>query len=398
MRGWRAVVAVMWAGLAACGGTDDGGGGGDIEQVIPVERADFNAEAAQALCERQARCGITDDLERCQEQQLSVGLIRQVGLGTRYDAALASGRIRYDADLAGQCVLALREGSCEADPVSLPMLNRGIEYDLECRFLQGQVADGEACQWSTECSNGAYCDVTTSSCGGVCRRGPVTAPGTSFDACPPGTVLLGGKCLTPATEGAACGVEGGTLLGVCGQGTWCDTGGRLHGTCKPVVTEGQACDEGLRSQCAWSLFCRDGRCQKLQGEGGACKTPGIGPFNTFECRDELFCDGDTGQPGTCRPRLAAGATCRHAFECDDNMSCIGAQPMEGVKGTCQPPPREGEPCAERFCGPGLTCSSTSRKCVATVRLGEPCADPDACYLSGTCVEGICRPVGVQSCG
>lgn len=400
MRGWRAVLAVMWVGLTACGGADDGGGGGgDIEQVIPVERADFNAEAAQALCERYARCGLIEDRERCEAEELSTGFVRQVGLGTRYDAALEEGRIRYDADIAGQCVLALREGSCNVAPVSLPMQNRGIEYDARCRFLQGQVADGAACQWSTECSNGAYCDVTTSSCGGVCRRGPVTAPGTAFDACPAGTVLLGGKCLTPGGEGTSCGVRDGVLLGVCGQDTWCDTeAGTAHGTCKRVSAEGEACDDAIGTLCGWSLFCRDGRCQKAQDEGGACTAPGTGRRGAVECREELFCDGDLRQAGSCRPKREAGESCRHALECDTHMECIGARPMEGVRGTCQPPPREGESCAERACGAGLACSSTTGKCVATVRLGEPCADPDACYTSGTCVDGTCRPVGAQSCG
>ncbi|WP_205525531.1 hypothetical protein [Pyxidicoccus trucidator] len=402
MHKWRTVLAVMWAGLAACGGTDDGGE--VVEPLVPVERADFNAKAAEALCERYARCGLIEDRERCQEQQLSRGFVQQVGLGTRYDAALASGRIRYDADVAGQCVLALREGSCEDSPLSLPMLNRGIEYDLQCRFLQGQVADGEACQWSTECSDGAYCDVTTSSCGGVCKRGTVTHPDTAFDACPPGTALIpgttltGGRCLKAGGEGTSCGVRGGVLLGICDQGTWCETTTAPHGTCRRVSTEGETCDDYHGPRCGWSLYCRDGRCQKAQGEGAACTAPGTGRFGTLECRDELFCDGENGQPGTCRPRREAGAACRNAFECEDTMNCIGAQPMDGVWGTCQPAAREGESCTERLCGAFLTCSNTTKTCVATVRLGEPCADPDACYTSGVCVDGTCRPVGAPSCG
>lgn len=394
MRGWRAVLAVMWAGLAACGGTE---GGGDERDVIPVERADFNAKADEAVCERYARCGLIEDRERCQEQQRAVGFSHRVGLGTRYDAALEAGRIRYDADVAGQCVQALRDGSCEEDPVSLPMLNRGIEYDTQCRFLLGQVEDGGACQSSTECRDGAWCDALPWACGGVCRREPQPEQGIATDACMPGTVLIGGKCLTPGGAGTRCGAENGVAVGVCGRGLWCDSGNTTHGSCKPVSTEGEACNDYDGPWCGWNLFCRDGRCQKPRDEGESCKAPGTGRFGTLECRDELFCDGENGQPGTCRPKRETGAACRHAFECGDDMNCLAAQPQEGMPGTCRPAPRQGESCESVLCASGLFCSSTSRTCIATVRLGEPCANDDACYFSGTCVDGTCRPVGAQSC-
>ncbi|QSQ20929.1 hypothetical protein JY651_37775 [Pyxidicoccus parkwayensis] len=394
MRGWRAVLAVMWVGLAACDGTKVT----DMpSQEEPVERADFNAKAAEALCERYARCGLIDDQERCREQQLSYGLINQVGLGSRYDEALEAGRIQYDAARAGQCVQALRDGSCDEAPVSLPMQNRGIEYDSRCRILWGQVADGAACQWSTECREGAYCDATVSSCGGVCRRGTPQPPVTPFDACPHDTVLIAAQCLEPGGEGAPCGTENGRPAGVCGQGLWCDAHGLTRGTCKPVSTEGQACDDYEGPWCGWSLFCREGRCQKPKAKGGACTAPGTGRFGTLECRDELFCDGDEGQPGTCRPRLAVGASCRNAYECGDGMNCLGAKPRDGVRGTCEPAPREGESCTEQLCAPGLACSSTTHTCVTIVRLGEPCEDDDACYFVGRCVDGTCKPVGAQSC-
>lgn len=395
MRGWLAALAVTWAGLTACGGDTDGGGS-VVKEVVPVERADFNAKAAEALCERYVRCGLMEDRERCEAQEQVSGFVSQVGLGTRYDGALASGRIRYDADVAGQCVESLRVGSCDEAPVSLSMQHRGIEYDPRCRFLQGQVADGGACQWSTECQQGAYCDALPWACGGVCKREPLPERVEAFDACAPGTILIGGRCLTPGGPGTRCGAEGGAPVGVCDQGTWCDQGNETHGTCKPFATEGEACHDYEGPRCGWSMLCRDGRCQKVRGEGQACLAPGAGRFGILECRDELFCDGDNGQPGTCRPRRDAGAACRNAFECGDGMSCAGSKPLEGVWGTCQRLPRQGEAC-ELLCGAGLVCSFTTRTCVPTARLWEPCEDPDSCYLSGTCVDGICRIVGSQSC-
>jgi hypothetical protein len=68
----------------------------------------------------------------------------------------------------------------------------------------------------------------------------------------PGTILLGGKCLTPGVEGTRCGVQDGALLGVCSPGTWCDTGALSHGTCQPAPREGESCAERL---CGAGLTC-----------------------------------------------------------------------------------------------------------------------------------------------
>ena len=398
MRAWQAVIAVLLTVLVACGGTEDSDkapGGG------PVERADFNAKVIEAYCERSARCGRIEDPERCQQQTaLGAGVGVFIRLNTRYDEALAAGRIRYDAQVAGQCVQAIREGSCEENPLSRPMRDRGMEYDPRCRFLQGQVADGAACEWSTECQDGAYCDATASSCGGVCRRGTVAEPADAFDACPPGTVLRGNKqCLTPGGEGAPCGSGAGGLSGICGQGLWCDS---TQGTCRRVSKEGEACDEPEGPLCGWSLFCREGRCEKPRGPGASCKSPDFVSGSYFrECRGDLFCDGDAnGQPGICRPLLLANASCRHAFECEGGLNCIGANLQQGVLGTCQPAPRQGEACDALPCASHLQCTinSNTPTCVPLVRMGEPCSDTDSCYLvSGWCVDGICQPQGAQSC-
>ncbi|MCP3136471.1 hypothetical protein [Pyxidicoccus xibeiensis] len=393
MSGWRTALAVMWVGLVACSENEKGS-----NASTTVDREDFNAEAAQAVCERYERCGLIDDVERCQEQQLSWGFARQVGLGTRYDAAFESGHIRYDAEAAARCVELLREGACDESPYSLAMTQRGIEYDARCRFLLGQVQEGGACQWSTECGDGTYCDALPWTCGGVCKAGTVAEPVIALDACAPGTVLIGGRCLTPGAAGARCGAENGKALGVCGAGTYCDQAQGTHGTCQRVASEGAACHDYDGPQCGWSLFCRDGRCQRARDEGEPCKAPGTGRFGTLECRDELFCDGDNGHPGTCQPKREAGAACRNAFECGEGLNCSGAVPLAGVWGACQPAPRQGEPCAGQLCAVGQVCSSISNTCVETVRVGEPCTDPDQCYLSGTCVGGICRPIGAESCG
>ncbi|NMO19740.1 hypothetical protein HPC49_18810 [Pyxidicoccus fallax] len=391
MRGWLAVLAVMWVGLAACSGDD-------AEDRGPVKRADFNAKVTEALCERFERCGLVEDRERCQEEQAREGMASRLSMGTRYDDALAEGRVRYDAEAARDCVDSLREGSCEASPTSLSMLSRGIEYDPQCRILLGQVEDGAACQSTVECREGAWCDALPWACGGVCRREPLPEAVIANDGCPWGTVLIGGKCLTPGGVGTRCGAENNVALGVCDQTTWCGPTNQTHGTCQPRATEGQACSDIEGPFCVWSQYCgASGTCQKARGEGESCTAPGLSRFGYQECQLELFCDGDENQPGTCRRRLGEGASCRETFECESDLGCASAQPNEGVKGTCQRAPTKGESCPDGFCAPGMLCSYDTKTCVTLSRLGEPCEVDDNCYLSGSCVDGICRIYGSQSC-
>ncbi|MCP3140507.1 EB domain-containing protein [Pyxidicoccus xibeiensis] len=391
MRGWRLALALMWVGLVACDG-------GDSESPR-VEREDFNAEVARAICEQLDRCVGIADMERCRENQLTWGFAKEHGLGTRYDTALEDGRVRYDAEAAAQCVEFLRDGACDEAPASPPVVMRGLEYDTRCRFLLGQVEVGGACQWTTECKDGTYCDALPASCGGVCQRGSAPEPVVASDACAPGTIFLSGRCLKPGGAGTNCGAEDGKLQGVCDAGTYCEQSQDSKRTCQRVKAEGAACDDSAGPQCGWPLFCGDGRCQKPRNEGEACKALGTASFGRMECRSGLFCDADSGQPGICRPRRdEAGVACRNPFECGQDMNCVGAGTQQGVLGTCHPSPRKGEPCGDLSCAMGLVCASVSRTCVPIARLGESCVDTNQCSRFGTCLDGVCRPPGAESCG
>jgi hypothetical protein len=373
-------LRMLVVGLLACGGGSD---------PDPVERGDFDARLARAMCERYARCGRVEDLASCEERERALGLVKEHGLGTRYDASLEAGRVSYDAEAAAECVEFLGGLGCDEMLISRVMLFRGLEYAEQCRFIRGALDDGQTCQRTTECRDGSFCDAERFSCGGVCRRGPAPEPVETADACPPGTVNNGGRCDVPAKEGGRCGFNpSGPEEGICEQDFLCDSETRK---CRSLPSEGDACDS--RTPCVWSLTCKDGRCQKLAGEGGACTAD---RFHRWHCRDEFFCDADDGQPGTCRPKREAGAACRHANECGAHLGCVGVNEAEGTWGTCQPLTPRGAPCQDIPCDWGLSCAYAMRTCQPSVRLGERC-DPGACIGFGACVDGICQEPGPPSC-
>lgn len=359
--------------LMACGGNG-------------VDREDFDTELARAVCERYARCGVIEDVPRCQQRQLVSGFVSEFGLGSRYDTALEEDRVSYDDEAAWQCVEFIRTGSCEAPLLNRVMHVRGIEYDSPCRFIQGEVEDGESCQRTTECADGGSCDVQYFTCGGVCRRGPHPASAT-FEACPPGTLNLRGTCRKPLGPGETC-LAGDEIVGDCDQGLNCTEWlGDSKWGCRPLRAEGEACDEEW-DPCQDSLRCIDDVCQRLRGEGEPCRNIDSSR-STRECRDELFCDADFGQQGICRPRRGTGA-CRIGSECGDGLYCPGSNFTRRTWGTCEPAAARGESCSDRGCDYGLLCSFATETCQRSARLGERCEDRGSCEYSGFCVEGFCQ--------
>lgn len=380
---WMALT-LLTAAVLSCG---------DDSKSKPVERGDFDVALARAMCERYARCGLVEDLEHCEKRERTTGFTKQHGLGTRYDLALEDGRVRYDAQAAGACVAFLGNLGCQDVQAPYVAVLRGIEYASECRFLHGTLADGASCQRSTECQDGSYCDASSFSCGGVCRRGPPPEPVATADACPPDTVIIGQRCRAPSQAGGPCGpsASGGLDVGLCEYGLRCDW---ETGTCLAPRKEGEACGFILEG-CVWSLSCRDGRCQKRLDEGASCTA---GTILRRECRTELFCDADDDQAGTCRPRLAAGETCRHGSECGDHLYCASVNPAGGTPGTCQPMGPLGAPCHQGVqCDHGLICSHTSFTCQPSSRPTERCTESGACEYFSACVDGVCQEPGLSPC-
>lgn len=395
MRGWQGVLVAVAVGLVACGG------GEEAEEVKP---ATLGARVVEALCARDVRCGVYTRAESCEQYLLQWGE-SWFGLGTRYDAALESGRLSYDEDAAEACVAAIRDSDCRVPSLSSLAHQRGIEHEPGCRLLRAEQPEGN-CQFQAECGEQAYCRYASgSTCDSTCQ--PRSAEGeVAFrpEQCAPGLILGGlpGTCERPAVEGEVCfrqGDWGGELPRTCGAGLWCD---RARGTCQRRGSEGDACVDLFTSPCGASFTCREGQCARRAQKGEACRAPPAGsalPINA--CQQELFCDADAQATGTCQERRAEGASCRTALECTDGLDCLGVDPESGARGACGRRPGLGEACEPgqlvSTCALGLGCSEASGRCVPYVRLGERCGAEGVCADGSWCTEGVCRPFEALFC-
>lgn len=369
MSGYRAALAIMGLWLAACSS---------------VEQEDFDAELAEALCERYVRCGVSHDEDSCKRAQVE-GFIGQSGLNTQFSAALSAGRMRYDADAARACLEKIRTGACDVDPLSTWMLVEGVGMSVDCRFLFGPVEDGEPCRGSGECGDRSVCTASGLYSCGLClpRRGE-GMPGPSSLLCEEGLASIESTCRQPLGEGQTCEDLGVFYLQPCAPGLLCDPDTHV---CRRPASVGQTC--GSQNPCHWSLRCTDGTCQALKAKGDAC--------TLGECKRGLFCDAGPSAPGQCREQLGEGASCRGSQECERSFYCDGADPSTAERGTCRRLARQGEDCTGRPCGIRFYCSEASRTCQPRRQFGESCADePWGCVVGASCNQGTCRGL-VPSC-
>lgn len=163
----------------------------------------------------------------------------------------------------------------------------------------------------------------------------------------------------------------------------------------------QACLQGFAAlDCATDLTMLGRLCDEafvgLAPAGGACTIDD-------ECGAGQFCAIAGACPGSCSPRGAQGAACdaEALLSCADGLFC--------VRGTCQPPNGQGQPCGENFppCAGGLGCDAELGADEGTCepiddrQVGEGqtcgfngpfCQGGLSCVLSG--FELVCRtPVG-----
>lgn len=337
-------AAGLW--LAACGG---------------VSREHFNAELVTALCEQYVRCGVAHDLESCRQVQSWQPRPTQ-GPGSKYDRALKAGRIRYDEGAARRCLDSIRSDPCEEYPYWYSQSIMGVEYRPECRFLMGQLVDGEPCQWDMECGRNSYCSASPGTgCFGKCTpHKQVGEQAPSPRACAPGLLHVEQICRQPAEEGQACSTLGIYPDG-CGTGLSCDT---ETAVCQRLQDLGEPCDRQT-TFCQWHLVCAQGVCQKRQGLGGACPVGSAGHDQVIPCQWGLSCVGEEGSTGTCQR--------------------VSVWPYL--------PERERCTGSAQSCGPGLYCSESSGTCQRRPYLGEPCPDPDWCSEFSTCWQGTCMVFG-----
>lgn len=215
MRTIRTAFVVTALTMVACGGDD------------PIAYDDLPAELADALCSYAYRCcdaaeladqfggfdpPVTDEAScRVAMTEFYQGLVGG-------DPAVASGRIRYDAEVAGTCVAAVRGATCGT--------SSQVFRDRCDAVFVGAVGAGGACADNDECA------------AGLCDRAAGAAEGT---------------CATPPTAGMACVDE------ACADSAYCElqpTTGQYQ--CVAKRADGGLCASGL--ECV-SGYCDDaGRC------------------------------------------------------------------------------------------------------------------------------------------
>jgi len=173
----------------------------------PIEAATFMAAYTSAICERAARCfPVASYLDaRCRADAEKL-------FGEDVEAAIAAGRIVYDANAAGACINGLSELDCLAEHPS--------DATLAACFhaLVGTIPQDQPCFGTFECEEGVCPSTTGDTCPTICQ--PVAK---KDDAC---SLLSGpycdereglrcsqGTCAVPAGEGGAC-------LGNLGCASW----------------------------------------------------------------------------------------------------------------------------------------------------------------------------------
>ena len=323
----RAAFLLVFVGLVACG--DDGGGSVSLDDAPSVFRAEY--------CRYLTRCGVVPDEAEC------AGL--NIGFGSHVDpslrAAIDAGKIKFNSAILGRCYHQIGSISCDRTDESarqfggiacygaiLGTVDTGGQcaVDTEClskmcdvpacpdACCQGTCIGvavapppyqiGVACQTTSDCESGAYCDSTTDVCTAL---KPAGATCTSTNECPYGMGCAGltgtRTCKTLPVVGEAC------PDGQCRDaGTYCTAAK----ACAKVGLPGDAC--ATNGDCS-SFYVCDGTQHCAQGahEGESCAV-------NARCADYgNFCDNAT---KICKGLQPDGATCTSSSQCE-SVFCTG---------------------------------------------------------------------------
>ena len=164
----------------------------------------------------------------------------------------------------------------------------------------------------------------------------------------------------------------------CASG-WCSVpNGKACGTCIAYSKLGAACT-GYNT-CEGDAYCRNDVCVAYKKLGEACDNQ-----TTTHCVPGLYCDG------TCRKRLAIGASCKPTDVCvdgvcDDKTKTCVALPLVDL----------GEACgATGICAGQARC--VNGRCVAAPVEGESCTNEKPCQWPFRCVDSKCGAVEPSAC-
>lgn len=352
-------------------GTDraeDGGDGGDPGGEIIL--SDLCNELKKAICDFLRRCELEWWFMVSQGQTCEKIFDCEEAFGEMADL-VASGRMEYDANAAGECIDYFSTSEC-----SLGVLFEGPPACEE--MFQGLVAEGQDCYREDECAEDLYCDSSSDNCPGRCR--PYKALG---QAC-----LSSAECDPDVAEcswrDGVC-VEKGDLGDIC-EDVDCKQGLRCDYDSYPAVCvrpglEGDACTSDY--DCQGLLGCIQSICRGPAGLGETCYAGEDYGDLMFACDTGLHCDVDIIQRetiGTCRPKKSAGAECIFYFECVPYLLCIGVEidpvTQEPTPGQCGQPLDAGAQCNTELgipeCDYDSYCDEQTGVCTAFPVLGDPC--------------------------
>jgi hypothetical protein len=312
----RASLAALALALIACG--DD----------LPGLRFEDFADAQRAAeCTRDVACGLFADEATC----LAYFRARP---DRDLAAAVANGKVRYDAQRAEQCVDALATRGCD-------LTRRADRVVPACaQVLTGTLADGASCAFDDECGSGE-CDA------------PV---------CSPATCCLG-TCAAPLADHACrrddqCGVDE-----FCGDDHGCHARALAGATCEADA----ACADGLG--CIGATELMPGNCRELPHVGEPC------PY--LRCADL----GAVCSSGTCVAVGLPGAACATHTDCSPFALCDAGSLR------CIDVPTVGMPCEGTCAGEAWCDLDSTHTCVAPRPDGEFCTASDQC-ASLFCQENV----------
>lgn len=220
------------------------------------------------------------------------------------------------------------------------------------------------------------------------------------DECAVGLRCLAGRCAPLARPGEACNglnecVDGHACHTTYAQvtecmATTCSEAGRDTGNCRTTRGTGRPCDAAMMCRplevCAVTDTGARGTCRPIPTEGQSCDN-----FNGFDCAPGLICELTT---KVCRPPRLGGPCGAGGIDlsqsCGPSLGCDGRTDGTNV---CVARVAEGRPCNTESCQPGLHCSVSSRVCERDQREGSSCSAGNECGVTLgrriDCVAGRC---------
>lgn len=366
--------ATTGAGTSALGvGGDPGGAGaggsltpsGGAAGTPPVDPFDGTTEEywtqfLQTELERDQECfGIPADYVMLASNVVSAHYWVEQEVRRRARAATPSidaGRVRFDRQLAAECLNRLATQSCEARLLEGQSASSCVDD-----ALIGLIPLGGPCESSIDCAGlDEICYAARSEEPRVCTPRPGPGQSCDFSDCARGNecVQTGPDPLnppaftcvprSPASEGQACNP------GSCGEGLYCS-----NLQCR-VYRPDAACS--TNADCLYPELClrepgsAGGHCGRGHAEGEACG----GTALDDDCAFSFAC-----RPGPSGQRVCTSVWAPVGEHCSNTGGSGGIVCIDGncdildrvtQAGVCVPPDQLGEDCYVGSCAPGLECT------------------------------------------